>query len=159
MSETVEKLLREELDCCVDDVGQLIQNLVRSLQVLERAQISRLGFTISQCYTLISIQRRGEMTMNALSEEMNLDASTMTRIVSNLVRDGYLTRERSPEDGRVVLVKLTPEGDTVVGELHREVLDFYRKVIGEIPSGEVTQVVRSVNTLLQAFHRVRPFCC
>ena len=97
--------------------------------------------------------------MNQLSEKMNLDTSTMTRVVANLERDSYITRERWEEDRRVIMVQLTEPGIEVVQELTAEVREYYSAIISAIPNGQVDSVVDSVNTLLQAFEQVRPFCC
>ncbi|MTI94597.1 MAG: MarR family transcriptional regulator [Firmicutes bacterium] len=146
-------------NCCVDELGELIQNMVRTLQIFERGKLSRHGFTMSQCYTLFNVQQHAALTMNQLSEKMNLDTSTMTRIVSTLVRDGYLVRERSPEDRRVIHVRLTETGKEAVGELSQAVREYYSLIIQAIPQGEVESVLKSVNTLLMAFEKVKPFCC
>lgn len=146
-------------DCCIDEVGQLIQNLVRTLQIFERGKLSKQGFTMSQYYTLLNIHRHQKLSMNQLSEKMNLDTSTMTRVVANLERDSYITRERWEEDRRVIMVQLTEPGIEVVQELTAEVREYYSAIISAIPNGQVDSVVDSVNTLLQAFEQVRPFCC
>ncbi len=146
-------------DCCVDEAGELIQKLVRTLQMFERATLTQRGFTFSQCYTMLNIYHNKFMSMNRLSEEMNLDKSTMSRIVSTLQRDKYLQRERSPEDGRVVIVRLTAKGEKAAEEIAQEIKEFYHSIITQIPKGEVEVVFASVKTLLGAFERVRPFCC
>jgi MarR family transcriptional regulator for hemolysin len=136
-----------------------MQKLVRTLQMFERATLTRHGFTFSQCYTMLNIYQNKVMTMNQLSSEMNLDISTMTRVVTRLKRDNYLHRERSAEDRRVVLIRLTPKGEQAAAELSREVKDFYSNIICQIPQGEVERVFASVQLLLGAFEKVRPFCC
>lgn len=146
-------------DCCVDQLGETVQRLVRTLQIFERGKLTKKGFTISQCYTMFNIQQYGALTMNQLSEKMNLDTSTMTRIVATLDRDGYLSRERSLEDRRIVLVRLTAKGSEAARELETEVREFYRYIVQALPEGKVDDVIESVNLLLQAFQQVRPFCC
>ena len=146
-------------ECCVDEVGNLIQSMVRTLQIFERGKLSQQGFTMSQYYTLFNIQQNQTLTMNQLSEKMNLDTSTMSRVVATLERDGYILRERWEEDRRVIKVKLTDKGFITTQELSAEVRGYYQHIIGAIPQGQVDDVVKSVNTLLQAFEQVKPFCC
>ena len=146
-------------DCCVDELAELVQDLVRTLQTFEKGQITKTGFTMSQCYTLFHIEANTLLTMKQLSEKMNLDSSTVTRNVNKLVRDNYLKRRRSPQDRRVVQIQLTEKGEKAVGELSQEVSGFYRKIIDEIPEGQVLQVFKSVDILLTAFKKVKPFCC
>ncbi len=146
-------------DCCLEETGDLMQRLVRTLNLFERATLTRHGFTFSQCYTMLNIYDAKVVTMNQLSTRMNLDTSTMTRIVNTLQRDGYLQRERNPDDLRVVLIRLTGKGEQAAEELAREVKDFYRRILCQLPAGEVEKVLASVQLLLEAFAKVRPFCC
>lgn len=146
-------------ECCLDEVGDLIQNLVRTLQTFEKGKISELGFTISQCYTLFHLRVNKTLTMYELSEKLNVDSSTITRNINKLVRDRYVEKKRLITDQRVFLVNLTQKGEETAKQLYEEVSEIYKKIIQEIPQGEVMNVVNSVNILIAAFKRIKPFCC
>jgi MarR family transcriptional regulator, organic hydroperoxide resistance regulator len=146
-------------DCCVDEVGQMIQKLVRVIQLFERDQIKVHGFTTSQCNTLLEISKAGSLTMNELSDKMNLNTSTMTRILDNLVRDKYISRDRDEADRRIVVVSLTENGKEVAIKLSNSVNQYYKKIIENIPEGQVDSVLNSVNVLQKAFEKANPNCC
>ena len=154
-----DKLKEQGLDCCIEEVGEMIQNLARSIKIFERSEIVSEGFTISQCYIILYIKKNESLTMNQISKKMNLDKSTITRIVDNLVRDGYIEKRRSNEDGRVILTSLTQKRQNTATALQHKINEYYRQIIHEIPEGEVMNVVSSVNTLLNALKNVRPQCC
>ncbi|MFW6036135.1 MAG: MarR family winged helix-turn-helix transcriptional regulator [Halothermotrichaceae bacterium] len=153
------KIKSEGLDCCIDEIGEMMQGLVRTLHMFENLQISQKGFTNSQCYTLLNLYKNGPLAMKELSIKMNLDTSTMTRIVNNLVRDGYIERKHSQEDRRIVLVELTAQGTKEAEQLNEEVIEYYRLIINQIPDGKVIDVVESINILIKAFERAKPNCC
>ncbi|MDP4090217.1 MAG: MarR family transcriptional regulator [Bacillota bacterium] len=146
-------------DCCVDEVGEMVQKLVRVFQLFERDQIKVHGFTSSQCYTLIEILKAGNLTMNELSDKMNLDTSTMTRVIDKLVRDGYIERDRDEADRRVVIVTLTDKGRESTEELSASVNEYYKKIISNIPLGKVDDILNSISVLLKAFEKANPNCC
>lgn len=146
-------------NCCVDEVGVMIQKLVRVFQLFERDQIKIYGFTTSQCYTLLEIKKYGNLTMNEISEKMNLNISTMTRILDKLVRDDYIKREKDTSDRRIVIVSLTTEGIKATNKLERSVKEYYKKIISNIPTGEVDNIIKSVTMLQQAFEKANPNCC
>lgn len=146
-------------NCCVDDVGNMVRKLVRMFQLFERDQIKIFGFTTTQCYTLLEIDKTGTITMNELSERMNLNSSTMTRILDNLVRDGYIERQKSPEDRRLVLVSLSEKGKASAGKLNDSVNGYYKKVIGSIPEGKLDEILKSTDILVHAFEKSNPNCC
>ena len=146
-------------NCCVDDVGDMVRKLVRMFQLFERDQIKVHGFTTTQCYTLLEIDKSGSITMNELSERMNLNSSTMTRIMDTLVRDGYTQRQKSDEDRRLVLVSLSEKGKTSAGKLNDSVNGYYKKVIESIPEGKLDDILKSADLLVHAFEKSNPNCC
>lgn len=146
-------------NCCVDEVGEMIQKLVRVFQLFERDQIKIYGFTSSQCYTLLEIYKAESLSMNELSEKMNLNSSTITRVLDNLVRDKYIARSKSESDKRIVTVNLTEKGYDAVIKLDKTVKEYYKKIIDNIPKGEVDNVLNSVSILLKAFEKANPYCC
>lgn len=146
-------------NCCVDEVGLMIQKLVRAFQLFERDQIKTHGFTTSQCYAMLELYKSGSLTMNELSEKMNLNSSTMTRILDNLVRDKYVLREKDESDRRIVVVGLSYSGRKAAKDLDTAVKEYYKKIIANIPKGQVDDVLKSVNILQKAFEKANPNCC
>ena len=146
-------------DCCIDEVGLMMQKLVRVFKLFERDEIKAYGFTTSQCNTILALYKSGGLTMNELSEKMNLDSSTMTRILDNLVRDKYISRDKDEFDRRIVIVSLTDMGKDVAKKIDITVKAYYKKVIANIPKGQVEDVLKSVNILQKAFERANPNCC
>jgi len=56
------------------------------------------------------LARRDERAMKQLAGRLRVDPSTATRAVQRLEADGLVERFPSPDDGRVVLVRITAEG-------------------------------------------------
>lgn len=156
--ESSDETTRDE-NCCVDEVGELVQKLVRVFQLFERDQIKVHGFTSSQCYSLIEILKAGSLTMNELSDKMNLDSSTMTRVIDKLVRDELIKRERDEADRRIMLVSLTDKGREAADKLNSSVNEYYKKIISSIPLGKADEVLSAVAILLKAFETANPNCC
>ncbi|MEV4201435.1 MarR family winged helix-turn-helix transcriptional regulator [Micromonospora globbae] len=52
----------------------------------------------------------GPQNVSALAARLDLDGSTVTRQVSAMQRDGLITREPDPHDGRGMVVSPTPAG-------------------------------------------------
>lgn len=142
----------------VNDDSELVQKMVRTLHLFERAALTRHGFTYSQSYVMVHVYRNKNMTMNQLSAKMNLDTSTITRIVATLQRDQYLYRERNPEDRRVIFIRLTEKGERAAKELILELRGLYQKLLSNLPSGEEKNVQLSAMHLLHAFEKLKRNC-
>lgn len=154
-----DKLTNCQRDCCVDEVGETVQRLVRVMQIFERDQIKPFGFTTSQCYVLLELNKAQRLTMNEISDKMNLSTSTMTRIVNNLVRDNFVKRVKDENDRRIVYVSLTEMGLDAAKDLELSIKDYYRKIVANLPAGEVEDVLRAVSLLVNAFEKANPNCC
>lgn len=148
-----------ERECCLEELGEVIRRLVRAFQMFERDQVRVLGFTFSQCYALLEVAREEGLSMNDLSGRMNLDGSTMTRVVDILVRDGWLDRTRQEDDRRVVRVSLTEEGRAMASRLEENIEAYYRDVLENLPKGQVDAVLESMRHLLRALRKSNPRCC
>lgn len=157
INKEVKKITIEEdkYNRCVDDIGTLLQRTVRTMQILERETIKNYGFTSSQCHMLLELLRHPGVSMNELSEHMHLEISTVTRIMSILVRDGLVCRSRSFQDKRVVEASLSEQGEMVAQRLQTGIAAYYRDVIQHLPRGHVREVMQAVEFLVEALEKAK----
>ena len=72
-----------------------------------------LGLTYTQYITMMALWEEGQLTVKELGKRLRLDSSTLTPLLKKLETAGYVARERSKTDERVVTVSLTDEGRTL----------------------------------------------
>lgn len=77
------------------------------------------NLTMPQYQLLLAAMCEADTTLGGLSSHLNCSRGNVTGIVDRLERDGWLVRERSNEDRRVITVRLTEKG-TRVWEIRRE---------------------------------------
>lgn len=150
---------RTDPNCCVEEVGDLVKKLVRVFQLFERDQIKVFGVTTSQCYCLLELLNPENPTMLELSQKLNLNTSTVTRLVDNLVRDKLVERGRDECDRRIIKLSLTAKGRETALNLNDSIVKYYRRIISSIPNGELSPILESVAKLLSAFEAANPKCC
>lgn len=90
-----------------------IVELIKKYQFRDRDQILSCGISVSQCYILETLHTHGSLTVGVLAEKMYLSISTITRVVDQLVKKGYVIREQDTNDGRVYFNKMTKSGEEV----------------------------------------------
>lgn len=147
------------VDCCIEDVRDTVQRMVRIIQLFERDQIKVHDFTSTQCYSLMELNKSNELTMLELSEKMNLNTSTMTRIIDKLVKRNLIERKRHSSDRRIVLVSLTEEGKRSAKKLNNSLNIYYEKILNNLPNGKISNVLNSSELLIKAFEKANPNCC
>ena len=75
--------------------------------------LSPLGLTYTQYVVLMVLWEYETVNVGQLGSILYLDAGTLTPLLKRLEKAGYVTRERSKEDERITIIKITPEGDAL----------------------------------------------
>ena len=69
-----------------------------------------LGITYTQYIVFLVLWERDGVSVRELGQRLYLDSGTLTPLLKKMEEAGFVTRERSRDDGRVVLVHLTEKG-------------------------------------------------
>jgi DNA-binding MarR family transcriptional regulator len=93
--------------------------LARSLELLRRRgrihrDMDRAGYLL-----LRTLDEAGPLSINSLAERVGLDASTVTRQVAALERDGFAERQVDATDRRCCIVLPSAEGRRLMREVQR----------------------------------------
>ena len=72
--------------------------------------LKELGLTYTQYIVMMVLWENDGVSVRSLGEKLHLDSGTLTPLLKKLESIGYVTRKRSEEDERVVLVSLTETG-------------------------------------------------
>jgi DNA-binding MarR family transcriptional regulator len=75
-----------------------------------RPILEELGLTYTQYIAIVSLWEEDNQMVSSLGGKLFLESNTLTPILKNLERMGYVTRQRNPSDERQVFVRLTEAG-------------------------------------------------
>lgn len=100
---------------------------------------------------LLIFHRRGDATMSELAGDLNVPLSTATGIGARLARRGLIERERSADDRRVILNRLTPEGKAFAGRIQTNLDAIVGRVTTALTPEELTILITLVQKLLRVF--------
>ncbi|SCW49534.1 DNA-binding transcriptional regulator, MarR family [Ruminococcaceae bacterium YRB3002] len=70
-----------------------------------------LGLTYTQYIVFMVLWEHESVTVGQLGNTLHLDAGTLTPLLKNLEKEGYITRARSREDERVTVITVTGKGN------------------------------------------------
>ncbi|MFB7559578.1 MarR family winged helix-turn-helix transcriptional regulator [Streptomyces brevispora] len=88
-------------------------------------------------YLLLNrLDREGPMGVKALASGMGIDSSTVTRQVAPLVDTGLVKRTSHPEDGRAVVLQLSPRGQARLNEVRASRRELMSQVTGDWDEAE-----------------------
>lgn len=100
-----------------------------------RRQASKLykcKLTLPQILILDFLNQQGESKMTDIARFMRVTTAAMTGIVERLVRDGYVLRVYSPQDRRIIKIKLTSRGSALIKQINEQRRKMVIKIFGNI---------------------------
>lgn len=72
--------------------------------------LDELDLTYTQYITMLVLWEKNKMNVKELGDCLYLDSGTLTPVLKKLEAKKYITRERSKEDERNLMITITPEG-------------------------------------------------
>ena len=69
-----------------------------------------LGLTYTQYIVFLVLWEQDGITVGEIGDRLHLDNGTLTPLLKKMGKAGYIKRERSEKDERVVVITLTGEG-------------------------------------------------
>ena len=88
----------------------------REVIKLYRPYLDPLELTYTQYITMLVIWEHKKISARDLGLKLYLDSGTLTPVLKHLESKGLITRRRSKDDERILLVKLTAKGEAMQEE-------------------------------------------
>ena len=101
--------------------------------------------TAVQALTLIKIDPKEGTRSTNLGPKMAIEPTSLTRIIKLLEDNGYIYKEKTTNDKREVIIKLTEKGLNSRNLSKEVVVNFNKKVIEKIPE-EKLEIFKEVMT-------------
>lgn len=98
----------------------------RNVTSLYTPYLKPLGLTYTQYIVFLVLWEKDGVPVSEIGERLMLDNGTLSPLLKKMEQAGYVTRRRSAEDDRVVLITLTEKGRV----LQEEAKDIPRNVAG-----------------------------
>ena len=91
--------------------------------------LDEINLTYTQYIAMMAMWEHKELSVKELGELLYLDSGTLTPLLKTLEKKGYIDRNRSTQDERIMQVSLTVEGE----KLKKKALSVPTKVAECVP--------------------------
>lgn len=108
--------------------------------------LKELGLTYTQYITFLVLWEHDGITVGEICEKLMLDNGTVSPLLKKMEQAGYISRSRSPEDDRVVVITLTEEGRKMQ-ERAKDIPEEVGKCV-DLSSGKALELYRLLYELL-----------
>ena len=100
------------------------------------------GVSPAQFLALAHLTALGPLSQRDLSDLLSITPATTVRLVDRMERDGWVTRQSDPDDGRVNLVILTERAAEIWEEVSQNVRAMLEQAYRGIHPAEIETVKR-----------------
>jgi DNA-binding MarR family transcriptional regulator len=134
----------------MERILELEQKAFKALHPFMPQEWSNLNLTMPQFRVLLVLFADGPTSMSVLSSTLGVAMATATGIVDRLVGRGLVTREGHPEDRRVVVCRLSEEGQELVGRLRELGQVRAKSFLENMTTAELKLLAKAMETILRA---------
>jgi DNA-binding MarR family transcriptional regulator len=138
-------------------VSALIPQIGKNIRIANFIDNVRPGLTLSQVATLRLLKeaRSGTLSMSQIAHELGVSLPTTSSLVDRLHREGLVARVVSERDRRVVLVRLTREGKTVVQRMLSLLTDLLTRLLAHLTEAEQESLAQAVERVFELSLAIR----
>ncbi|MFB9119842.1 MarR family winged helix-turn-helix transcriptional regulator [Bergeyella porcorum] len=112
--------------------------------------------TVVQGLTLLKIDPKNGTKSTQLGPKMAIEPTSLTRIIKLLEDNGYIYKEKTTNDKREVVIKLTDKGINYRNVTKEIVLSFNKIIVDRIPSEKLNtfkEVMREIQNITAEFNK------
>lgn len=100
------------------------------------------GISVSQCHTLLEIEKNSEISVSELATNLSLDKSTVSRTVEGLVNISLVDRVIPKENRRKAMINLTDSGKQVCSSINYSNDGYIKAVLKDFSGEEQNEFLR-----------------
>lgn len=90
---------------------------VKELDSRTLAIASKYGLSFSQFMVLEALYSKGTLSISEVRDAILSSVGTISLVITNLEKMGYIKRESSPNDKRICLISLTDPGREIIAKI------------------------------------------
>jgi MarR family transcriptional regulator, lower aerobic nicotinate degradation pathway regulator len=130
---------------------QLLMDVFREMGAHRPEQIfPGRSLSLSEIYALNILAERSPLSQQELGDALALEKSSVSRLVQQLERRGWVTRERDARDSRLRLLRLTDQGARIAEELQQFMYEHHAALFNQLSPEEQAALILGLSALRRA---------
>ena len=120
------------------------RRLEMNLGNINKSDCCCCGISDTQCFILVEIGRKPDISVKELAGILRLDKSGISRMVEELVQKEFVERKPSKEDRRYVVLNLTVKGSERFNQIENNMNIKFKSILDRIPEEKRNQVIEAL---------------
>jgi DNA-binding MarR family transcriptional regulator len=133
------------------DKAELIKEIIKLQKKIDLARRQyeldvwmNLPITIGQLKSLFFISNQGSTNLGKLAAALRVTSTNTTGIIDRLVKQGLVSRTEDAQDRRMLLLRVTEEGERLVTQLREKRRDYRVQVMTRMNIEELTTLAQGL---------------
>jgi DNA-binding MarR family transcriptional regulator len=107
-------------------------------------------FSLSEMFALLALSAEAPLSQQGLAEQLQLEKSTVSRLITHLERRGWVKRVRDLHDTRMFRVQLSDAGHTKAELLIRSLAQRHERLLAALKPDEQEALAYGLSALVRA---------
>ncbi|MBQ4536782.1 MAG: winged helix DNA-binding protein [Lachnospiraceae bacterium] len=139
-------------------VNDILVNLFQEIMKIEERVLINDEFSdisVNDMHVIERVGLEGDKNMSTIAKELDITVGSLTTSMNGLVLKGYVLRERSEKDRRVVTIRLTEKGVNAYehhAEFHRQMASL---ALQSLKEEEIPILVSTLYHLAEFFRNYK----
>ncbi len=110
-------------------------------------QAQNQGYTMAMGFVVLNIDAENGTPSTTLGPKMGMESTSLSRILKSMEEKGIIFREKNPNDGRSVLIKLTAFGKIKREQAKESVIQFNNTVKSNVSNQDMEGFLNVIETI------------
>ena len=141
---------KQKKETLIEDILQLTDKLFRHLLPILPMEWLHLDLTITQLKVVLLLFITGHSRMSDIASELGVSLATATGVADRLVERNLLIRNGDPDDRRVVLCKLSNDGEKLIRDLWQLTQKRAGELMSALDTPQLLLISKALQTLMHA---------
>ena len=143
--------MEDKLNCYFKKLRNFSQLILNGL--IYNGSSTNCELKLSQMKALSAFKGNNSFLMNELASNSDIKISNMTKIVDDLISEGFAERERDKSDRRKVLVHLTPKGKKIRAQFLANRRKAARSIFSRLGENDRNELLNSLDKVCKILEK------
>jgi DNA-binding MarR family transcriptional regulator len=105
---------------------------------------------------VLSMLAHQSANLSELAEATAVSLPTMSNTISYMVREGWVQRTRAQHDRRMLLIEITPTGQTMIAEIYEQLISHLQTLLNPLSTTDEATLQAGLTILQTVFEKLPP---
>ena len=141
--------MTKKADELYEALGEFIQRVFSLAESDAMTQMIELDVSFTQARTMFVLAHTGgSLPINEIASKLGLSVAATGRNIDQLVKLGIVERQENPDDRRVKLVSLSPQGFEIADQQIEQKRQAVRKFVDRLSATEAENLTQALRPIL-----------